>query len=86
MPRPPDKAKKASACSSIVVIHSDIVRTFSSSPTVFPMMFSLDKAFRMIPKTWMPPKNSAVDIMETCPKAPTLLQTRANCGRSEDAK
>jgi hypothetical protein len=50
------------------------------------MMFSLDKAFRMIPKTWMPPKNAAVDIMETCPKAPTLLQTRANCGWSEDAK
>jgi hypothetical protein len=51
MPEPTSMAVNASKCSSIATIQLDIVKTFSSSPTIFPVMFSLDKAFGLIAKT-----------------------------------
>jgi len=61
VPRPPSKAMKASAWLNIVFNQSDIVETCSSSPIVFPMMSSFAKALGTTPKTWLLPKNAAID-------------------------
>jgi len=52
---------KASTWLNIVFNRLDIVETCSSSPIVFPMMSHFAKALGMTPKTWLPPKNAAID-------------------------
>jgi len=61
VPRPPGKAMKASTWLNIAFIRSDIVETCSSSPIVFPLMSHFAKALGTTPKTWLPPKNTAID-------------------------
>jgi hypothetical protein len=61
VPRPFGKAMQTSTWWNIAVIRSDIVKTCSSALIVFLMMSTLAKAFGMIPKTWLPPKNTVVD-------------------------
>jgi len=61
VPRPPGKAMKASTWLNIAVIRSNIVETCSSSPIVFPMMSLFAKALGTTSKTWLPPKNTAID-------------------------
>jgi len=59
--RPLGKAMQASTWWNIAVIRSDIVKTCRSILIIFLMMSTLAKAFGMIPKTWLPPKNTVVD-------------------------
>jgi len=70
VPRPPGKAMKASSWLNIVVIRSDIVETYSSSPIVFPMISTLAKALGTTPKTWLPYKNTAIDTTLINPRLP----------------
>jgi len=70
VPRPPGKAMKASAWLNIAFIRSNIVETYSSSPIVFPMMSPFAKALETTPKTWLPPKNTAIDTPPINPRLP----------------
>ena len=61
VPRPPGKAMKALAWLNNAFIRSDIVGTYNSSPIIFLMMSPCTKALGTTPKTWLPPKNTAID-------------------------
>jgi len=70
VPRPPGKAMKASTWLNIAFSQSDIVGTCSSSPIVLPMMSPFAKALGTTPKTWLPPKNTAIDTPPINPRLP----------------
>ena len=60
-PKPPSKAMKASTWLNIAFSRSDIVGICNSSLIVFPMMSPCAKTLGTTPKTWLPPKNAAID-------------------------
>jgi len=72
VPRPHGKAMKAPTCVNIAFIQSDIVKTCSFSPIIFLMMSRFAKALGTTPKTWLPPKNTAIDISPINPRLPPL--------------
>jgi len=61
VPRPPGKAMKVSAWLNIAFNRLDIMEICSSSPIVFPMMSPFAKTLGTTPKTWLPPKNAAIN-------------------------
>ena len=49
---------------------TDIMGTCSSSPIILPMMSPFAKALGTTPKTWLPPKNAAIDTPFINPRLP----------------
>ena len=84
VPRPPGQAMQALTWLNIAFIRLDIVETCSSSPIVFPMMSSFAKVLGTTPKTWLPPKNTAIEPPPINPRLPTLNESFSQLVSDQD--